>query len=187
MHMAGDAAGAAQAAHCLIFTLPDELLLDIAHCLSTPDQCELSLVSKQIGTIAQEALYCAPSIPYRSSPPSRIAMLAEVLARNAHLACKVQELDLKPHTRHVSVETTLFHPWDDTVAESMQHLTVFMKESKIVGYILKHVPNLRHLLLDVRDEEAASFSSDRTHEHLLGYDHGQEPYGGAAMSNVVVL
>jgi hypothetical protein len=42
-------------------------------------------------------------------------MLAEVLARNAHLACKVQQLDLKPHTRHVSVKMTLFHPWDDTV------------------------------------------------------------------------
>jgi hypothetical protein len=69
----------------------------------------------------------------------------------------------------------------------MQHLTVFMKVWKIVGYILKHVPNLWHLLLDVRDEEAASFSSDRTHKHLLGYDHGQEPYGGAAMSDVVGL
>jgi hypothetical protein len=70
MSMAGDdAAGAAQAAHCLLFTLPDELLLDIAHCLSTPDQCELSFVSKHIGVIAQESLYCTPGIPYRSSPP----------------------------------------------------------------------------------------------------------------------
>jgi len=150
--MAGDdASGAAQAAHSLLFTLPDELLLNIAQWLPTQDQCELSRVSKHIGAIAQEALYRAPRIASRKGEGSRIAKLGVVLARNARLASKVQQL---AHVKRVGINTTLFHPRDEVVAKRMRHLKVYMMKSQIVGYILKHVPNLRHLLLGVMTEES---------------------------------
>jgi hypothetical protein len=130
----------------LFFTLPDELHLNIAHCLPKPDLCELSLVSKHVESITQKALYRVPCIPHLDQPPSRIAMFALTCVRRPQLARKVLTLNSKPHIETIPVDKMLILPRNDAVAAPLQHLTIPMKGSKIVGHLLSHVHNLQQLI-----------------------------------------
>jgi hypothetical protein len=66
--------------------LPDELLLNVAHHMAAPDLVNLSLVSKRLGAIAQEALH---SSPQDISGGSNLVSLSTTLIRRSDLARKV--------------------------------------------------------------------------------------------------
>lgn len=124
---------------CLLYRLPDELLLNVALCLPQPDLCRLSLVSKQIGSVVQESLYRSPSIICVSNGPSRIAMLAATLACHPDLAYKVNELIVMPHIRQVRVIISMFHAQskpNTPTTPALKTLSIFMKETEVLGYLL---------------------------------------------------
>jgi hypothetical protein len=74
-----------------LMQLPDELLLNVAHHMAAPDLVNLSLVSKRLGAIAQEALH---SSPQDISGGSNLVSLSTTLIRRSDLARKVTKLTL---------------------------------------------------------------------------------------------
>jgi hypothetical protein len=164
----------------MLFTLPDELLLIVACSLPQLDLCRPSLVSKYIGSIAREALYRSPEILYqepeippRSHDPPRVALLATTLTCRPELAQKVSVLRLEPRSTAVPVKLSMFGGVCSSVAGNMENFTLTMKETEIVGYVLRLIHNLQHLHLaivnvqghDLRDSMAYVGSSI---QHVFG-------------------
>jgi len=146
--------------------LPDELLLNIAERLTVPDLLQMSLVSKHIGAIAQEALYRYITLPYIQRLEARcrspIAQLAETLVQRPELARKVRGLDLCPQMEEVSVDTKVAHmfsPWNEP-PEQLQNFRMNMLEMQVAGKLLRMLINLKSLHITSMSGVCGTSASD---------------------------
>ncbi|KAH7091557.1 hypothetical protein FB567DRAFT_626072 [Paraphoma chrysanthemicola] len=166
----------------LLMNLPDELLLQVAFFLPTADLSRLSLTTKHLGSIAQEALYRSIRIPYepyfnwRLAMPeslSRMASLALTLVKRPDLAQKVRALEVHPHIKETRIDPYLLNPTGEATPLGFEQLNVLLKETEIVGYMLRQLSNLQELWLAVRDGSVANARLPRSHQgyamkHLFG-------------------
>ncbi|KAF1943855.1 hypothetical protein EJ02DRAFT_117727 [Clathrospora elynae] len=87
--------------HSLI-TLADKLPLNVASHLPDLDLCNLCLVSKHLGAVAQETLYRTPAVDLWPTP-SAIEQLSKTIIRRPDLARKVVRLSLCTANRKTKV------------------------------------------------------------------------------------
>ena len=145
-----------------LITLPDELLLNIADRLATPDLLQLSLVSKRVGAVAQEALHRYIVLPYIQRLAARcrspIAQLAETLLQRPELARRVRGLDLCPQNEDVLVDTRvadmIFHR--EGSPGHLENYRKSMLEMEVAGQLLRMLDNLKELHITSMSGEGRS-------------------------------
>jgi hypothetical protein len=133
----------------MLLTLPDELLLNIAGRLETPDLVSLSRVSQHVGPIAQEELHRCVTIPFvqGNRVRTRIAKLTETLTQRPDLACIAQQLTVIPQAKLVLVDSSILSVSKQSAASPavLNHRDWGMHEHEVAGYLLHKLPNLKDL------------------------------------------
>ncbi|CAO2654039.1 Nn.00g107720.m01.CDS01 [Neocucurbitaria sp. VM-36] len=134
-----------------LLRLPNELLLEIASHLAGAGLYNLALTSQRLKPIAQGELHQSIRInEYDDMSSSRIAMLARTLVHRPDLARQVIHLDLDLIRGKVRVDWIIgmFLAAESTSpARVLERMTVRLENTRIAGFILTHLENVKTLSL----------------------------------------